>query len=272
MTALTLQWPTQQVQNHLCALHPDFNVEVLHQTDSTNTQLLSRLRQGNTTPTLLVAEDQTAAKGRMGKSWSVQPGHSLTFSFLIPTQLENIGWLALVTACALISVLQKKLPHQHHTNTLKIKWPNDIWFKPAPGLQWHKLAGILIETSTANRQRYAVIGVGINISPLCAPPSSHIPYGYLQQIDPDWDVPTTFAHIAPELIQAVYNFNKEGIPHWEILFRHYDLLLGQPLRTSNGIEGIGAGVNPQGHLLIKTPCGIQPIHSGEISVRPCSDI
>ena len=268
MKPLALEWPDADVRSRLHALHPDFQLEILNEADSTNTQLLSRLHQGVTTPTLLVVENQTAAKGRMGKKWQVQLGHSLTFSILTPTCLENIGWLALVSACSLVEILQKKL-NMPPASQLKIKWPNDIWLKPMPDTPWHKLVGILIETATVNQQRYAVIGIGINISTCSSQNATEIPLGYLTQLGSQWDVPTAFAHIAPDIVQAVYNFKKEDIPHWKALFQRYDLLSNQPLRTSNGVTGIGLGVNSQGQFLIKTGDGIQTIHSGEVSIRPC---
>ena len=274
MPSLSYQWPVADIYPHLRSLNPDFEIIILGEIDSTNTQLLNRLHQGETTPTILVAENQTAGKGRMGKTWYATPGHSLTFSILVPTTPENTGWLALVCGCALLNTLQKTLPSKQ-TNHLKIKWPNDIWCKPSPHTQWHKLAGILIETATIKQQRYAVVGIGININPLPNHPdhnTSQTPRAALAQIGFLWDVPTAFANITPEIAQAVYNFKKEEIPHWKTLFHHYDLLFNQPLYTSSNIEGTGAGIDSQGYLLIKTPSGIQTIHSGEISVRPCSDI
>ncbi|MGL4667067.1 MAG: biotin--[acetyl-CoA-carboxylase] ligase [Saezia sp.] len=271
MSSLKFNWPMADLYPAFCTLHPDFKIEVLSETDSTNTQLLARLHQGDTTPTLLVAENQTAGKGRMGKSWHAQPGQALTFSLLIPTTLENVGWLALVTACAFIRTLEKKLP-AHPSSLIKIKWPNDIWLKPSPTATWHKLVGILIETATVNQQRYAVIGIGINLSSSALDETFQTPRGTLQQIGTNWDVPTAFSQLAPELTQAVYNFKKEDIPYWKALFGQYDLLFNQRLRTSSGIEGIGMGVSAQGQLLIKTQNDIQTIHSGEVSIRPCSDI
>lgn len=273
MTAppLRYKWQVEDMKTALHALHPDFKIEILRETDSTNTQLLNRLHQGETTPTLLVAENQTAGKGRMGKNWHAQAGHALTFSMLVPTTLETVGWLALVTACALIRTFEKQLP-AHPNSLIKIKWPNDIWLKPSPNALWHKLVGILIETATVKQQRYAVIGIGINLSSPTSDETFQISRGTLKQIGTNWNVATAFSQLAPELTQAVYNFKKEDIPYWKALFEQYDLLFNQRLRTSQGMEGVGMGVNAQGQLLIKTQDHIQTIHSGEVSIRPCSDI
>lgn len=271
MKALRFAWQFADVYPIIQALDTKFKIEVLHTTDSTNTQLMSRLRQGETTPTILIAEEQTAGKGRADKCWRAQVGHSLTFSVLLPVHSDALGWVALVCACSLTEAIQKALPSASN-DALKIKWPNDLWIRPQTELLWHKLAGILIETATIKGQRYAVIGVGINVESFATQQVMDIQLGSLKQMGLNWDITRVFSYLAPQLVQDVYNFSKNDVPYWKIKFEHYDVLANQPVYTSNGVQGIGAGISSQGHFLLQTQEGIQAIHSGEISIRPCLNI
>ena len=66
MTA-PIRWPAEAVWEAVAPLLPGFTVEVLPSIDSTNTELMRRARAGQTEPTLLVAEQQTAGRGRLGR-------------------------------------------------------------------------------------------------------------------------------------------------------------------------------------------------------------
>ena len=128
-----IKWPAEAIWEAVVPLLPGFTVEVLPQVDSTNSELMRRARDGLTEPVLLVAEAQTAGRGRLGRSWASQPGDSLTFSLGLP--LAPVDWSGLSLAVG-VSVAQSLHPQ------LQLKWPNDVW------LQDRKLGGILIETAT----------------------------------------------------------------------------------------------------------------------------
>ena len=81
-----LRWPAEAVWQAIEPLLPGFNVEALRQIDSTNSELIRRARAGLLAPTLLVADEQTAGRGRMGRHWRSQAGDSLTFSLGLPLQ------------------------------------------------------------------------------------------------------------------------------------------------------------------------------------------
>ena len=73
MTA-PIRWPAEAVWEAVAPLLPGFTVEVLPSIDSTNTELMRRARAGQTEPTLLVAEQQTAGRGRLGRVWQSDVG------------------------------------------------------------------------------------------------------------------------------------------------------------------------------------------------------
>jgi BirA family biotin operon repressor/biotin-[acetyl-CoA-carboxylase] ligase len=124
---------------------------VLPEIDSSNTELMRRARAGRTEPVLLVAERQSAGRGRLGRAWQSAAGDSLTFSLGLP--LAPADWAGLSLAVG-VSVAESLHPR------IRLKWPNDLWVDD------RKLAGILIETASAGGSaaaRYAVVGIGINI-------------------------------------------------------------------------------------------------------------
>ena len=83
-------WPAEFIWEAVYPQLPDFTVEVLPQIDSTNSELMRRVRAGHFEPTLLVAEQQTAGRGRLGRDWHSAVGDSLTFSLALP--LAPIDW------------------------------------------------------------------------------------------------------------------------------------------------------------------------------------
>lgn len=270
-------YPTNQIEKEIRLFWPDFCVNWVEETTSTNTDLLNKLRKDICTPELLIASRQTAGRARMSKTWQTSVEQALTFSLMVPVMPHHLHHLALVAGCALIHALEENYPLLKLEHLIKIKWPNDLWFKDKKMNGWRKLAGILIETCSIQSQRYAVIGIGLNILP--PPENLHptgIPAGSLTQLissDP-CDLVTVFKLIMPKIVLNIYNYiqstSENGFHIWHDFFKSHDALFAQALYTSNGIHGIGAGVDTQGCLLIQTDDNqLQQIHSGEVSVRLC---
>ncbi len=145
---------------------PFARVEVLSQSPSTNTRLLDALRvEGEAWPHLsaLVADHQTAGRGRAGRSWVTPRGAALTASFLLrPEEVarEEYGWAPLVTGLATVRALRRAGVGAW------LKWPNDVVVEAGareiPGWgRWRKVVGILCETGQDDA---VVAGIGINVS------------------------------------------------------------------------------------------------------------
>ena len=138
-------------------LHPDgsaglwTSVRTVASTGSTNADLLAR---GGPEDQVLVAEEQTAGRGRAGRTWVSQPGASLTFSVLLrpaPVPPSARGWLPLLTGVAVAEGVRSA-----SGVVARLKWPNDVLAGD------RKLAGILAEQSADGDA--VVIGVGLNVS------------------------------------------------------------------------------------------------------------
>ncbi|MFM6985464.1 MAG: biotin--[acetyl-CoA-carboxylase] ligase [Hydrogenophaga sp.] len=241
---------------------PGFTVEVLPAIDSTNTELMRRARSGPLTPVLLAAEEQTAGRGRMGKGWHSQAGQSLTFSLALPLAPARWAGLSLAVGVSLAENLH---------DDVRLKWPNDLWW------QQRKLGGILVETAGngegAAAPRNVVIGVGLNIArpadaAVAGGPAAMPPAG-LSELHMGITVGEALARVAAALVRDVMLFEAEGFAAFADRFAQRDALRGRPLRLSDGTEGLGAGVDAEGGLLLSTAHGLQTVTSSEVSVRPC---
>jgi BirA family biotin operon repressor/biotin-[acetyl-CoA-carboxylase] ligase len=133
-----------------------------------------------------------------------------------------------------------------------------------------KLAGILIETAGA--QRYAVVGVGLNLQ---EPSPGWVPPGPQTAAPPAWlnsvleaDGPAVLAAVIPPLVADVLEFERWGWAAFARRFDAFDALRGQQVRLSDGLEGQADGVGPEGALRLLTPAGVRQVVSGELSVRP----
>jgi BirA family transcriptional regulator, biotin operon repressor / biotin---[acetyl-CoA-carboxylase] ligase len=128
------------------------DVTVVPQTGSTNADVLEEARAGADEGLVLVAEEQTAGRGRLGRAWSAPPRAGLIFSVLLrPAAVPpaRLGWLPLLTGVAVARAVrdQAGVP-------AGLKWPNDVLVGE------RKLAGILAEA----HGDAVVVGVGLNIT------------------------------------------------------------------------------------------------------------
>jgi BirA family biotin operon repressor/biotin-[acetyl-CoA-carboxylase] ligase len=289
------RWGAQTLWAKLAPLLPGLSVEVLARAASTNSELLDRARiaapaprapaddsrdaagrvgrrHADTQPCLLVAESQTAGRGRTGRDWRASPGASLTFSLALPLAPRDWSGLSLVVGVALAEALQAR--GEGGALRLGVKWPNDLWLiDPESGAAGgRKLGGVLIETLAAGSQRLAVIGVGINVAPLPGPlpaeMQDHI--ACLREVEPRASAPDALARVALPLVQALKTFEREGFGAFAERFATLDILRGERITTTapRAPNGIARGVDGQGGLRVETAGGLHVISSGEVSVRP----
>ncbi len=134
-------------------------VDVVAETGSTNADLAARTRAGEPSGTVLIAEHQTAARGRLGRTWTAPAGTSIGMSLLVrPERVppERWTWLPLVAGIAVSESLQRaaKIPAE-------LKWPNDVLVRD------RKICGILAEridpADPTDAASGCVIGIGINV-------------------------------------------------------------------------------------------------------------
>ena len=297
-----IRWPLEAIWEAVVPGLPGFTAEVLPSIDSSNTELMRRFRgspsdsgggpavEPRPEPTLLVAEQQTAGRGRLGRSWLSQRGDSLTFSLGLQLQPADWSGLSLVVGISLADSLEPPAKEAQGSTAPRIglKWPNDLWLAGNYSKKGHKgypnyskLAGILVETASWEGLRYVVIGVGINIRALelpaqtaadianALPAHTPMPPGNLQALLPELDAAHTLLRVLPPLVQAVQAFEQFGFAPFQARFARRDVLSSRPVALSDGTVGTACGVGENGALLVHTPAGMKEITSSEVSVRPC---
>ena len=275
-----IRWHAEALWEAVVPQLPGFTVEVLPEIDSTNTELMRRARTGQAAPTLLVAERQTAGRGRMGRVWDSDTQAfdalaSLTFSLGLPLAPADWSGLSLAVGLAVAEGLDPD-----GSAGVRLKWPNDLWLADD-----RKLSGILVETASLPLStgaagaagadlaaaRYVVIGIGINIAPqrgAPAPVAGATPRAGLQDVLPAVDAPAALARVLAPLVAAVQQFEAQGFAPFQARFAARDVLRGRAVRLSDGTEGLALGVDAQGAFRVQTAAGVQAVISNEISVRP----
>lgn len=236
------------------ALGAGVDLQAVDACASTNSALLDAARQGLDTPRLLVAERQTAGRGRLGRAWQSWPGASLTFSLAWPWQGAPLTGLSLAVGAALAEALEPGGAR------VRLKWPNDL------RLDEGKLGGILIETVLqGDRVLAVVVGVGLNVADPESDPGQ--PAAGLQRLDARWTAATALACVAPALVALLNDWPRRGWAAWRAGFEARDALAG--LRVQAGaLQGAVLGVDDDGALRLRDDAGgLHAVAAGEVSVR-----
>jgi BirA family biotin operon repressor/biotin-[acetyl-CoA-carboxylase] ligase len=241
--------------------HSRVAVEVVAETGSTNADLLARAPQLQA-PVLLVAEHQTAGRGRAGRSWLSAPGHSLTFSLAwkFDGGLHKLSGLPLAVGTALAETLGRL------GQPVQLKWPNDVL------KDGDKLAGILVETAPASDGAvWAIIGIGLNLAmpdeleQQIGRPVAAVPW--LARMDRD----ALLAALLDGLSDALRQFEQTGFAgftaRWNLLHGWQGQLVTILDRGEVLHEGLAAGVDDAGRLLLDTESGRAAIVAGDVSLR-----
>ncbi len=270
--ALIPAWPAEALWQQIEPLLPGFSVEVLASVDSTSSELMRRARAGRLEPTLLVAETQTAGRGRLGRQWQsagVYEGTGVVpaLTFSLGLMLAPGDWSGLSLAVGV--AVAESLDAGRAAPRVLLKWPNDLWLADD-----RKLGGILVETAsyasgpqTAGQPRYVVVGIGLNVLPVLAGDLTNTP-ACLRELDGSLTAARALQAIALPLVQTLLGFAGHGFAPFQPRFARRDALAGRAVTLSSGAHGTAHGVTDEGALLVHTPAGMQAITSADLSVRP----
>ncbi len=252
-------------------------VRAVAETGSSNADLLAAARAGAAEGSVLVAEAQTAARGRLGRRWASPPRAGLTFSVLLrPDGVPGVllGWLPLLTGVAAVAAVRAVTALD-----ATLKWPNDVLVAGA------KLGGILAERAGSA----VVVGIGINVWQGRAdlPPDADATSLALQAAPggPAAGGPGLRERLLAELLAA--------LSHWYLAWRDQAspgdadacglrqeyarrcATLGREVTVTlpggQVIYGIAEGVDPAGRLEVRTATGLAQVSAGDvIHVRPAN--
>lgn len=251
-----------EIESSLGADAARFQIEILQQAASSNTELLRRA--GAPSGTVLAVELQTSGRGRVGRVWHSGLGNALTFSLLwrFDCGLNALSGLSLAVGVAIFRALQK-----YQATGVGLKWPNDVLTPQG------KLGGVLIE---AQGDMYGpstvVIGIGINCS---------LPYRIADKIDQAavaldqmCSSPPArnqlLASLLQELAHVMGTFALSGfLPlarEWERYHAQQDMPVHLRMPDGSRIDGVARGVSDSGELLLETQLGVRSFNSGEVGV------
>jgi biotin-[acetyl-CoA-carboxylase] ligase BirA-like protein len=263
-------------------------VQLLEHIDSTNQHLLSNadeLPLHPQPPCALMALQQTAGRGRRGRTWSVAQGSAPNNATQIyPAFLASLGircaapvqsfsLLPLHIGIAVVQTLNQ------WGCAAQIKWPNDIVIATPQGSA--KLGGILVETrSLSNGEHTVVMGMGLNwhsapalADKLTACVMQHLPQAAPQALEASAGLLTAMALAWQRCIDSASDASGNAVARYFANdFEQYDALYGLEI-TAIGADGeqqhgIAKGINAQGHLGMQLATGqIVWLRSGEVSVR-----
>ena len=249
-------------------LRPAGSADILvqHITDSTNSQLMQKVQDGLVTEPgyTIVAEAQTAGRGRRGRNWYSPFAASLYFSMY--WRLEQ-GIQAAMGLSLVVSIAIARLLKQQYQVDAKVKWPNDVYVDD------RKLCGILVELAgQAHAGCDVIIGIGINV---------RLPQQALNNIDQQYtdlalaadkvvDRNQLVALLQQQLMTLLTEFTQRGFAGFAEEFDLYNQYRNKTVKLigKEEITGICIGVDKQGALLVKTGPGVQTYFGGEFSLRP----
>ena len=218
-------------------------------TDSTNARARELAGRGAPHGTVVTAAEQSAGRGRQGRTWSAPAGRTLLCSIVIrdPPRL-----LPLAAGVAVAEVVDSAIPvAPADGSAAQIKWPNDVL---ADG---RKVAGILVEGRL--QERWAVLGIGLNVALRAEdfPLELRDRAGTLG-LDPNAIEPTLTA-----LLRRLESWIGAGADTILDAVRARDALLGREVRWG-GRAGIGAGIDGDGRLVVRTDGGEERLDAGEV--------
>jgi BirA family biotin operon repressor/biotin-[acetyl-CoA-carboxylase] ligase len=202
----------------------------LRATDSTNTRARELALAGAPHGTLVTAAEQSAGRGRQGRTWSAPRGRSLLMSLVLrdpPTLLPLAAAVAVADVCG---------------PDARIKWPNDVQ------LGGRKAAGILVEGRPF--EGWAILGIGLNVAvrPQDLPPELR---------DTATGLGREPADVEPALVEVLAALERRLAEDAETIldaWRARDALLGREITWSGG-SGVAAGVDASGQLVVELPGG-----------------
>lgn len=263
MRSMNLSLSAQDIAAACRAAAQPVAIEIVAETGSTNADLLSRL-DSLTSPVLLIAEQQTAGRGRAGRVWHSAPAATLTFSLAwkFKCSLQGLAGLPLAVGVVLAEVLALFKVEG------RLKWPNDVL------KDGNKLAGVLIETVSVKNDLsggvWAIIGIGLNVAmPASLAAQIGGPVAAMQSLPLDRNC--LMAALLNGLSEMLGQFDSAGFGAFAARWNRLHAYAGrQVVVVDHGqvlYEGKAVGVDDSGRLLLDTVAGRVAIVAGDVSVR-----
>lgn len=234
---------------------------------STNDEALAWATEGAPDLSLVVADEQTAGRGRAGRKWLTPPASALAFSLILrptdaerthPARTTGLGALALAD-----SLRTRGLAAQ-------IKWPNDVL------INGKKVAGILVESIwTGDALDASILGMGVNVRAVSVPPADQVLFP-ATSIETELGAPIERAELFSDILASLIGWRSklgtdEFMRAWEdsLAFRGEQVAVTKD--QSPSLTGELLGLEPDGSLRIRNEKGqVHRAQFGEVHLRPAA--
>jgi len=235
--------------------------------DTTMRRAAELAEQGEPEGAVVVAEEQTAGRGRLGRSWASPAGSGLYLSLVLRPRIAAADAPALTLA---LGLAVGRAVHRLAGIACDLRWPNDVLIGE------RKCAGILSEMAAEGAQvRYVIAGIGVNVNQAEFPPHLAATATSLrQQTGAEYSREALLAEILAEVDRYLAVLVDRGpAAIVELFTRASSYAAGRRVVVSSGsgdVRGVTAGLTPAGVLLLRHDDGtVTPVLAG--SVRPAKD-
>jgi BirA family biotin operon repressor/biotin-[acetyl-CoA-carboxylase] ligase len=242
----------------------DWSIRIVDSTGSTNADLSGLAAAGAPSGTVLIAEEQTAGRGRLGRAWQSHPGSGIWMSVLLqPAGSLSWSWLPLLAGVATVTALRSAgVPAD-------LKWPNDV----IVGEPYAKLAGILLER--VSTPVGAVVGIGINVREAAADGYSEATC--VERVAGPVDRTALAAEVLRCLSGEFEGWSAAGgdaeacglADRYRALCRTLSWDVRVSLPDGTDLIGPAIGIDADGHLLVDVNAELRVIAAGDVTrLRP----
>lgn len=257
MTKLTSPFGVQHFLTHLRGVGSAFG-EPFHYfttTSSTNDEARTLATRGAPSGTTLLADHQTAGRGRLGRQWLAEPNQQLLVSLIWrPRAGSPQAALTLAVGVGLHRALSAILPA---APPLALKWPNDL------EVSKRKLGGVLVEGGSSEHGPHAVIGFGLNVHPVQLAPDVTMNPVSLEELGVTAPREELLVTLLRSLDAELGRFEREGLNEAVTYLNRHHALAGEMVEV-DGIRGTVACVAANGALVLETESGRKAVSSGTV--------
>jgi len=236
----------------------------IHKITAETTQKIAHqeARAGAPHGTVVIANEQTAGKGRMGRTWHSAKDKGVWMSILLRPKIvpQQATLLTLLTATVLADVLSNVT-----NENVTIKWPNDIL------IDGKKVAGILTEMQAEQDQiQYIIIGIGLNVNQTVneiPPELKHIATSLQVETNRSLDINVSIQQILHTFEKSYTTFMQDGFTPIKHKWERYGYQIGRTIRVNTAkqsYEAVFSGIAENGALLDLLDNNLEKLYSAEI--------
>lgn len=235
--------------------------------DSTMQVASAWARDGAPDGALVLADHQTAGRGRHNRAWRDAPGDNLLMSLVLRPHLAP-GEMGLVPLLAGLSVVEATEAEIAQAARPRLKWPNDVVVSN------RKMAGILTKSLWRGPHSTLLVGIGVNVNQIGFPVSlRHLATSLAQEVGRPLDRAALLARLLNRFEGHLDTLSSGGASALLRTLEAHLIGLGDPVVVHRlygegpPIEGLSLGLATDGALRVSTPDGVRPVYAGEVTLR-----